>query len=246
MSNFVNYTTKYSQINGIKRDIMELKQQISIISRNFSKYNQQLKELMSNINSNINNNKNAIFTMDGDIISDNIKKLSDNVDIMLNQMLEAQRQLTEANTIIITRKMNIEDIAITVDKGLISIKFKRKPTGLEDYITLRLKEKQQPLKIYFDYNHHSTHTDDPNYDSYFTNTMDNNNEFVPCMLCLKLKNVNSSVEFIDHDVSTKYEYDQDQLISFIVNKLDEQNKGYFQELNNQINEIHSSVHPSIN
>ena len=45
MSSCLNFTTKYSQINNIQRDIIELKRQISQLSNKFMKYNKQMTDL---------------------------------------------------------------------------------------------------------------------------------------------------------------------------------------------------------
>ena len=275
MSGQQNFTTRYSQINSIQRDVIELKHQISQLSNKFAKYNKQMTDLIENnvssalaktkntrnptdtqhdtsrISENITFKKKGLteikgdIIMSGNIISENINNLSANVDVMLGQMLEAQRQLTEANTITVTRLMNINDVEIvtsvndTDSKHVVTnliIMFKRMPVGLEDSITFSVQGLSQPLTIYFDFIHRSTHTNHPNYRSFIVkNETVNTNENV-YKLHVELLGT-PTVKLLDLNAHTTYEFDQDRLVSYIVNYLDDRDKTFFETMLVNINEI---------
>ena len=268
MSGSVNFTTKYSQINSIQRDIMLLKQQISQLSNKFARYNKLMTDLIegnvipsssskssrrstdetSNLSENITFRKKGLteikgdIIMSGNIISENINNLSANVDVMLGQMLEAQRQLTEANTITITRQMKPQDISFSISDELdLVIDFKRLPVGLNDSLTFSIEGLTQPLIVFFDFAHHSTHTNHPAYHSFITKKESLTPDELPVYrITVELgQNVEQShaVTLIQSNVRTRYEFDQDELISQIVNHIDNNDKTFFETLLVNINEI---------
>ena len=177
--------------------------------------------------------------MSGNIISENISNLSANVDVMLGQMLEAQRQLTEANTITITRQINKNDIILTTermpdDRMKVVINFKRKPVGLDDSLTLVVEGLSQPLIVFFDFIHSSTHTSHPSFNSSIINDESGEKAIYGVELIVPGRRV---VELVKFNVHVNYEFDQDQIMSHIVNYLDSNDKTFFENMVNNINEI---------
>lgn len=217
--NRVNYTTRYSQINSIKNEINVLNQKLNALSHRLQLY------IQSNPNT---KTRQSNFSELSEDIQTTISTLSKNVDVMLNQMLEAQRQLTEANTIVIKRVILPSNIHITSDKNKLLFEFERLPTNLDGYLELTTDELQYPLLIYYDAIHHSTHTSNPEYKS----TIVTSNK-----LSLKMKTIFHNPKIIKSTFITSYEFEQDALISHCVNQLDNTYPNFFENILNNIEEI---------
>ena len=244
-----------------------LKQQIYQLSSQFTQYKKQMTDLIENnvaqselsvkriagvksvdrLAENITfKNKGLMeikgdIIMSGNIISENISNLSANVDVMLGQMLEAQRQLTEANTITITRQINKNDITLTTermpdDRMKLVINFKRKPVGLDDSLTLAIEGLSQPLIVFFDFIHSSTHTSHPSYTSSIINDESGEKPIYGVEITIPQPG-RRIVELIKFNIHVNYEFDQDRIMSHIVNYLDNNDKTFFENMVNNINEI---------
>ena len=206
----INYTTRYSQINAIKNEIDVLNQKLNNLSRQFQTCTQMgFNELSDDI-------RNTIDT------------LSKNVDIMLNQMIEAQRQLTEANTITITRPLSLFDIELLTNNNQLTIRFKRQPSNIDGYVEIETDELQTPLIVFYDPIHHSTHSNCPNYKPQIVK----NNE-----IKIMMKQHQTNPRITNTTFLTAYEFEQDELISYCVNQIDLQQPNFFGNILKNIKEI---------
>lgn len=217
--NCVNYTTRYSQINSIKNEINVLNQKLNALSHRLQTYIQSNPTTKS---------RQTNFSELSEDIQTTISTLSKNVDVMLNQMLEAQRQLTEANTIVVKRLIPPSNIHITIDKNELLFEFERLPTNLDGYLELMTDELQHPLLIYYDAIHHSTHTSNPEYKpSIITSNK----------LSLKMKTTSQNPKITKSTFITSYEFEQDALISHCINQLDEMHSNFFENILKNVEEI---------
>ena len=217
--NNINYTTRYSQINSIKNEINVLNQKLNALSHRLQSYiqsNPTTKSHQSN------------FSELSEDIRTTIATLSNNVDVMLNQMLEAQQQLTEANTIIIKRPIRPDNIHIINNTNELLFEFERVPVNLNGYLELSTDEFRHPLLIYYDAIHHSTHTSNPE----FTTSIVSSNK-----LSLKIKTTLHNPKIINSTFITSYEFEQDSLISHCINQLDETNSNFFENILKNVEEI---------
>lgn len=213
--NRINYTTRYSQINSIKNEITTLNNKFNMLAR-------QIQMIIDSQPAN-----HTGFSELSEDIKTTIATLSKNVDVMLNQMLEAQRQLTEANTITITRNMN--DVRLSIETNDIMIKFDRQPSNLDGYVEITCDELNQPLRVFYDYQHHSTHTSNTTYKSRIVE---------PLKLAVRMKQPLTNLRLLVSTFETKYEFEQDALLSHCINQIDKLHPSFFSNVLDNVEEVH--------
>ena len=215
--NRINATTQYSQLNSIKNEIGILNQKINALT----------KQIRTFINETPKTHEQGIDLLSEDI-RETINTLTANVDVMLGQMLEAQRQLTEANTITIVRPFDVSDINVSVNGNELRFEFKRLPNNIDG--AFELVSPETTVHIFYDVKHKSTHSDNPEYKPHVVSKG---------VLSLKMKtnHENQNVKITSTTFTTEYEFEQDPLLSYYTDYIEMKHPGFFENVLKNVDEI---------
>ena len=222
----VNNTTKQSELNNIRKDLRQIKASIAKLTNVINKVvYYEAKETPSPV-------------VDNCPVNAVINSLSESMDVLLDQMLQTQEQMVDANTITITRKLKRKHVNASVEhkdgKNVVIISFEVEPQN-SGQIALTI-DNNTKLTLFVNFKRRAIYTDNSAYDAFMSLNKDHKH-VITVMASSTNANTINNVWVESVDLSRVYEFEQDAFMTFCVQYFDSNDERFFPTLIQSVQEV---------
>lgn len=209
--NRINDTTRQSELNKLKRDIDAMK-------RSFM-------SLVMLVNKVVNyETKTPTPWLENSSVSNIINTLSENMDVMMDQMLKTQDKILDANTITISKKLSKDSVSVEGKGKSVELVLNVMPDESGKVV---LNIDGVKLTLYANFKRKVCHTDNSKFSA---KVCDNK---IQVESTDEVHNV--SIDLVD--LIKKYEFEQDEFMSFCVEYISNNDERFFNELIQVVQEV---------